>query len=132
KDARTPSQSCYTWPVTAGVKSLAWDPYNGYHFVASLEDGTVVCFDARVAPAASIFTLHAHTEAVTSVSYNLFGPNILATGSLDQTVKLWDLSNNQPTCVASKNPSVGDIFSISFSEDDRFMLAIGGKIGKLH
>ncbi|GAU38263.1 hypothetical protein TSUD_119450 [Trifolium subterraneum] len=130
KDTREPLTS-FTWPVRAGVKSLAWDPYCGFYFVASLEDGTVEYFDVRMAPA-SIFTLDAHTKAVTSVSYNQLEHNILATGSLDQTVKVWDLSNNQPTCIASKNPSVGDIFSISFSNDDRFMLAIGGKMGKLH
>ncbi|RYR66133.1 hypothetical protein Ahy_A03g012075 isoform B [Arachis hypogaea] len=46
-------------------------------------------------------------------------------------VKLWDLSNNQPSVVASKNSNAGAVFSISLSEDNPFVLAIGGSEGKL-
>lgn len=75
-------------------------------------------------------------------------------------VKLWDLSNNQPSCVASLNPNLvctlkwipslclegitpiamlltgflvfqGAIFSVSFSNDSPFLLACGGSKGKL-
>ncbi|XP_027331066.1 uncharacterized WD repeat-containing protein C17D11.16-like isoform X2 [Abrus precatorius] len=137
KDGRKPSHSGYKWSVTADVESLAWDPHTGHSFVVSLEDGTVKCFDIRAAQSdspselGSTFTLHAHDKAVTSVSYNPAAPNLLATGSMDKTVKLWDLSNNQPSCVASKSPEVGAIFSVSFSEDNPFLLAIGGSKGKL-
>ncbi|KAK7320267.1 hypothetical protein VNO77_29588 [Canavalia gladiata] len=137
KDGRMPSHSGYKWSVTADVESLAWDPHTEHSFVVSLEDGIVKCFDIRTAQAdstseqCSTFTLHAHDKAVTSLSYNLSAPNLLATGSMDKTVKLWDLSNNQPSCVASKSPKVGAVFSISFSEDNPFLLAIGGSKGKL-
>jgi len=30
---------------------------------------------------------------------------LLATGSKDRTVKLWDLSNNEPSCIATHNPN---------------------------
>lgn len=50
---------------------------------------------------------------------------------MDEMVKLWDLSNNQPSFVASKNPDAGAVFSISFSEDNPFLLAIGGSKGRL-
>ncbi|KAJ1383894.1 WD40/YVTN repeat-like-containing domain superfamily [Sesbania bispinosa] len=137
KDGRMPSHSGYKWSVTADVESLAWDPHTEHYFVVSLEDGIVKCFDVRTAKSDSTselnstFTLHAHDEAVTSVSYNPLAPNLLATGSMDKTVKLWDLSNNQPSCVASKTPRVGALFSISFSNDNPFLLAIGGSKGKL-
>ncbi|TKY57832.1 WD repeat-containing protein [Spatholobus suberectus] len=137
KDGRMPSHSGYKWSVTADVESLAWDPHSEHSFVVSLEDGIVKCFDVRTIKSdstselSSTFTLHAHDEAVTSVSYNLSAPNLLATGSLDKTVKLWDLSNNQPSCVASYFPKIGAIYSISFSEDNPFLLAIGGSKKKL-
>uniref|UniRef100_A0A2C9UUK8 Uncharacterized protein n=1 Tax=Manihot esculenta TaxID=3983 RepID=A0A2C9UUK8_MANES len=137
KDGRIPTHPGFKWSVTADVESLAWDPHSNHSFVVSLEDGTVQGFDIRAAKSDSTshskpsFILHAHDKAVCTVSYNPHLPNLLATGSTDKMVKLWDLSNNQPSCVASKNPKAGAIFSISFSEDSPSLLAIGGSKGKL-
>nr|UUJ75346.1 WD40 transcription factor [Juglans regia] len=137
KDGRIPAHSGYKWSVTADVESLAWDPHTEHSFVVSLEDGTVKGFDIRAATSDAAsesipsFTLHAHDKAVCTVSYNPSAPNLLATGSEDKMVKLWDLSNNQPSCVASQNPKAGAVFSIFFSEDSPFLLAIGGSKGKL-
>lgn len=137
KDGRIPSHSGYRWSVTADVESLAWDPHSEHFFVVSLEDGTVRGFDVRAAISNSAsqslpsFTLHAHEKAVSTISYNPAAPNLLATGSTDKMVKLWDLSNNQPSCIASRNPKAGAVFSVSFSEDSPLLLAIGGSKGRL-
>ncbi|KAL6623672.1 hypothetical protein ACP70R_033551 [Stipagrostis hirtigluma subsp. patula] len=53
----------------------------------------------------------------------------LATASTDETVELWDLSNNQPSWIASMNLKVGAVFSVSFSNDNPFLLAVGGSEG---
>ncbi|GJT02164.1 uncharacterized WD repeat-containing protein [Tanacetum coccineum] len=103
----------------------------------SLDNGTVVGFDIRNAssnPSAELkptFTLHAHDKNVCAISYNPVVPNLIATGSEDKMVKLWDLSNNQPSCIASQNRKAGAVFSLSFSEDCPFLLALGGSKGKL-
>jgi len=137
KDGRLPSDPGFKWLVTADVESLAWDPHDKHLFVVSLEDGTVQGFDIRAAKSGSAsdlkpsFTLHAHDKAVCTISYNPLTSNLLATGSTDKMVKLWDLSNNQPSCLVSKNPKAGAIFSVSFSEDNPFLLAIGGSKGTL-
>ncbi|XP_077220397.1 uncharacterized protein LOC143854372 [Tasmannia lanceolata] len=136
-DMRKPSHAGIKWLVAADVESLAWDPHTKHSFVVSLEDGTVQGYDIRAASSTSdsasrpSFTLHAHDKAVSTVSYNPSAPNLLATGSTDKMVKLWDLSNNQPTCVASKNPKAGAVFSVFFSDDSPFLLAIGGSKGRL-
>lgn len=136
KDGRIPTHSGFKWSVPADVESVAWDPHAEHSFVVSLEDGIVKGFDVRAAQSnstsepTSVFTLHAHDKAATSVSYNLLAANLLATASTDKSVKLWDLSN-QPSCIASHNPKAGAIFSISFSKDNPFLLAIGGSKGKL-
>ncbi|BBH07956.1 Transducin/WD40 repeat-like superfamily protein [Prunus dulcis] len=137
KDGRASSHSGYKWTVTADVESLAWDPHTEHSFVVSLEDGTVKGFDIRAATSSSTseskpsFTLHAHDKAVCAISYNPSAPNLLATGSTDKMVKLWDVSNNQPSCISSRNPKAGAVFSVSFSEDNPFLLAIGGSKGTL-
>ncbi|GER55355.1 transducin/WD40 repeat-like superfamily protein [Striga asiatica] len=126
KDVRIPEHQGVTWSVAADVESLAWDPHTEHSFVVSLENGTVTGFDIRNAsskatsqPEAS-FTIHAHDKAVCTIAYNTSIPN----------VKLWDLLN-QPSCIASKNPKAGAVFSVSFFDDCPFTLAIGGSKGKL-
>ncbi|KAH7837471.1 hypothetical protein Vadar_014264 [Vaccinium darrowii] len=137
KDGRIPSHTGFKWSLSADVESVAWDPHAEHSFVVSLENGTVSGFDIRAAKSDQSsnskpsFTLHAHDKAVCSISYNPLAPNLLATGSTDKMVKLWDLSNNEPSCVASNNPKLGAVFSICFSEDSPFLLAIGGSKGRL-
>ncbi|XP_022633569.1 periodic tryptophan protein 1 homolog [Vigna radiata var. radiata] len=131
KDGRITSHDGCKWELNAKVESLAWDPHSEHSFVVSLENGTVKLIDVRTAKSdsGSEFNANEHGKAVTSVSYNLAIPNLLATGSLDNKVKLWDLSNNQPSCVASYSPKVWPVCSISFSEENPFLLAIGGSKG---
>ncbi|KAG0540796.1 hypothetical protein BDA96_03G440400 [Sorghum bicolor] len=134
-DMKDGGQSCHKWSVEADVESLAWNPHNEHSFVASLENGMVQAFDKRTASSSSsgqpMYTLHAHDKAVSSISFNPSAPNFLATGSVDKMVKLWDLSNDKPSCIASQNPKLGAIFSVSFSNDSPFLLACGGSKGKL-
>ncbi|WZY68090.1 hypothetical protein YC2023_000330 [Brassica napus] len=121
--SRDPSHSGMKWSTNAKVESLAW---------VSLEDGTVKGFDIRASDLSPSFTIHAHDKEVSSISYNTNAPNLLATGSWDKSVKLWDLSNNQPSWVATHKPNAGRVFSVSFSADYPFLLAIGAKKGKIH
>ncbi|TVU10269.1 hypothetical protein EJB05_43802 [Eragrostis curvula] len=134
-DMKDGGQSCQKWSVDADVESLTWDPHNEHLFVVSLENGMVQAFDKRTASSnssgQSAFTLHAHEKAVSAISFCPSAPNLLATGSTDKTVKLWDLSNNQPSCAASLSPKLGAIFSVSFSKDNPFLLACGGSKGEL-
>ncbi|CAN0857630.1 Uncharacterized WD repeat-containing protein C17D11.16 [Linum grandiflorum] len=137
KDGRNPSHPGIRWSVTADVESLAWDPHSRHNFVVSLADGTIQGFDIRTATSAAScdlkpsYTIHAHDKEVCTVAYNPCVPNFLATGSTDKMVKVWDLSNNQPSCVASNNLKAGGVFSICFSEDSPFLMAIGGSKGNL-
>ncbi|GKA38122.1 transducin/WD40 repeat-like superfamily protein, partial [Tanacetum coccineum] len=109
RDGKAPAHSGFKWSVGSDVECVAWDPHDQHLFVVSLDNGTVVGFDIRNAssnPSAELkptFTLHAHDKNVCAISYNPVVPNLIATGSEDKMVKLWDLSNNQPSCIASQN-----------------------------
>nr|XP_043628316.1 uncharacterized WD repeat-containing protein C17D11.16-like [Erigeron canadensis] len=137
RDGRKPTHTGFKWLVGADVESLAWDPHDQHSFVVSLENGTILGFDIRTAASNSstelkpTFTIHAHDKAVCAISYNPLVPNLIATGSEDKMVKLWDLSNNQPSCLASQNRKAGAVFALSFLEDCPFLLALGGSKGKL-
>lgn len=135
-DVRSPSSAVLQWSLTADVECLAWDPHTGFSFVVSTEDGLVKCHDVRMggrdSGTAPLYTLHAHDKATCAVSFNHSIPNMLATASTDKMVKLWDTTDNKPTCIASTNPKVGAIFSLGFSGDSPFLLAMGGSKGELH
>ena len=59
--------------------------------------------------------LNGHTGIVTSVAFHSTAP-LLATGSGDNTVRLWLLSsdNSSATCVATLTGHSGSVFSVAF------------------
>ncbi|CAN1273880.1 Uncharacterized WD repeat-containing protein C17D11.16, partial [Linum perenne] len=137
KDGRNPTSRGIRWSVAADVESLAWDPHSSHSFVVSLEDGTVQGFDIRTATCGVTcdlkpsYTIHAHDKAVCTVAYNPSVPNLLATGSTDKTVKVWDILNNQPSCVASNNPKAVRVKEVYSQLASQRMMAIGGSKGRL-
>ena len=58
-------------------------------------------------------------------------PNMMATSSVDKTVKIWDIEGNTPVCVETKKMGVGDVFTVSYYGEDPFLLACGGEDGKV-
>ncbi|KAG5406753.1 hypothetical protein IGI04_012872 [Brassica rapa subsp. trilocularis] len=103
---KQPPHSGFKWSAMSDVESLAWNPHSEHSSVVSLEDGTMKGFDIRAAQS--------------------------ATGSMDKTIKLWGLTNNERLCIASHKPKVGAVFSISFSVDNPFLLTIGGSKREFH
>lgn len=132
-----------------------WDPHNEHRFLVSTEDGLVSAFDARHAGGATskkgskgkggkasgggngglskgLFTLSAHEKATCTMSFNPQAPNLLATGSTDRKVKLWDLSGDTPKDLVTHSPKAGAVFSVAFCQDLPHILAIGGSKGSVH
>ena len=56
---------------------------------------------------------HMHSGVVTSVAFHPTAP-LLATGSRDNTVKLWHLSPDSTTCVATLEGHTGHVNSVAF------------------
>nr|POF27402.1 periodic tryptophan protein 1 like [Quercus suber] len=124
---------------TDKVQAVAWNHHAPRVILSGSFDRSVVMKDGRVPEHSGYkWSVTADVESLAWDPHNqnlfvvsLEDGTLLATGSEDKMVKLWDLSNNQPSCVASTNPKVGAIFSMSFSEDSPFLLAMGGSKGKL-
>lgn len=110
--------------LTGPVTVVAWSP-DGTRFATSsgmpfdTQDHTIRLWSATGAPLA---TLTGHTAAVTSLAWSPDG-RVLASGSLDRTVRLWrDADAGQATSIGTE-PS-GQVFSLAWSPDGA-ALAVG-------
>ncbi len=102
--------------------------------IASQADGAVVAYDCR-SPDKALWRIAAHGLAVTSVAASSLAEGLLATSSLDKTVKLWDIGAAggaaEPVLLSSKALAIGQVFSVSFFPDRPHLLAAGGSGGVL-
>ncbi|KAG4089146.1 WD40 repeat-like protein [Neocallimastix lanati (nom. inval.)] len=129
-DSRSP-EAISEWKLTADVECLKWNPHKTELFYVSTEDGLVKCFDARQSGSKELFTLQAHDGPVSALDVNPLIPDCIMTGSVDKQVRIWNIANNQPTCVLSRNLDVGKVFAASFSLDSPFLAAVSGSKGKV-
>ncbi|KAK9448177.1 WD40-repeat-containing domain protein [Limtongia smithiae] len=135
-DMRLAPENHRRWGVDADVESAKWDPHNSNFFYVTTESGKVFYLDARTAPssprdAKSVWTLQAHDSEVTSFDVNKFVPGLIATGSTDQHVKLWNITPSGPSLQSSRDMGVGKVFSVSWlpDKDSARHLAVGGSNG---
>jgi periodic tryptophan protein 1 len=121
------------WTIGSDVEAVAWNPAAPTEFCVSAENGSVTCFDARAGGgAAPRWTLAAHHRPVSGLAFAGAGaPGLLATGSTDKTVKLWDVSGAGPTQLASEDLKVGAVFALGFVGDAEMpgILAAAGAKG---
>ncbi|KIW90734.1 uncharacterized protein Z519_08517 [Cladophialophora bantiana CBS 173.52] len=138
-DMRAPDAAAPKWVVEADVEKVRWDIHDPNFFFVTTEAGTVHYFDARVVPTfhdkpnKPVWTLQAHDAAVSAFDISPSVPGLLATGSEDKRVKIWNVENNRPAMVVSRNLEVGRIFSAQFAPDPEvaFRLSVAGSKGRL-
>ncbi|KAJ2858299.1 rRNA-processing protein [Coemansia erecta] len=129
-DSRAPA-AVQWWRVSADVESVMWDVHSPSHFFVATEDGVIRYFDVRnVGNADPVYTLVAHSEALSSMDQHPRVPGLLITGSADETVKVWDIRENKPSMVISRNPDVGNVFAARFCPDEPMLVAVGGSSGE--
>lgn len=127
---RSPGAEPLRWKLTADVEALTWHSHEATTFLVSTEDGMVVAYDARKgANSNPLFRLHAHDKATCALSLHPDIPGLLATCSTDKKIKLWDISTNQPSMVASEDLNVGACFTVGFCPSAPTLLAAGGAKG---
>lgn len=114
-----------SWDVDGEVEKVLWDHFNPFNFMVATEKGYVYMMDARN-DSKSIWTLSAHSEGVNGLSLSSQCPGLLITGSSDKTMKVWDISNNKPTCVIEHDPKVGMVHALDGCPDAPFVFAFGG------
>jgi periodic tryptophan protein 1 len=136
-DVRAPQAPVPRWGVESDVEQVRWDPHDENVFYVSTENGLLHCFDTRQLPSSpekskARWHLQAHDKSLNTFSLNPAVPGFLATGSVDRTVKIWDLSPaSGPSMVTSRDLDVGKVFAANFAPDEAvaFRLAVAGSKG---
>jgi len=132
RDVRAPNAegSRCVWSIDADAESCAWDPFAPTRAYVSAENGKVFALDTRKTDS-FVFEFQAHRKEVTSLSCSVGARGLLATGSTDTKVKLWDVSEAREGAdqIASQDMKVGAIFSAEFSRDEPFCISAGGAKG---
>lgn len=129
-DTRTPENVLRLGGLAGEVETVQWNPHSPEKLLVATDNGLIRCFDVKNT-SKSLFTLQAHDKPVTTLQYSPFISNCLLTGSEDKTVKLWNLEGNKPTCVVSRDVSVGKVFTASWSPDTPLLACVGGSLGNL-
>lgn len=137
-EMRAPDAQLPRWGVESDVETVRWNPHDANYFFVTTEDGFVHYYDRRAAPpnpasSEPVWKLHAHDKSVSSFDINPNVPGYIATGSQDKEIKLWNLADETPRLVVSRNLDVGKVFATSFAPDDEigFHLAVAGSKGGL-
>jgi len=123
-DCRTPN-ACTSWSVAGEVERVLWDHFNPSHCLASTEAGTLHYIDVRKATT-PLWTLSAHSEAVTGISLSPHCPGVVTTVSQDKMLKVWDISGPQPAFVGERALGLGTLHTLSNCPDVPFVVAAGG------
>ena len=134
-DVRAPSIAppALSWTLSdADPECVAWLPWRNGHFLVSQENGIVRCFDAlRGMPPTSnlepLWTLAAHEKAASALAVNPKVPGFIVTGSLDRTMKLWNISE-APSLLFSRNVNTS-VFCASFNKENDSLLGFGTSHG---
>lgn len=118
--------------VSSDIEGTQWDK-DGVHFYVGSDNGRVYKFDARSTSSKPLWMLQAHDADITGFSVNKHIDNLLVTSSGDHTVKLWNLNDDKPSMVLSRDFDVGKVFSVGWGpeSESKSLLSVAGSEGNL-
>ncbi|XP_032236586.2 periodic tryptophan protein 1 homolog isoform X2 [Nematostella vectensis] len=124
-DCRSPESNIKSWKFNGEVERVIWNHFSPFNFLSSTDNGFVYCCDVRTD--APVFTINAHDSAIAGLVLSSQVPNCLVTASADGSMKVWDIKDNKPSFILTRDMQMGHILSASCCPDSPFMLALGGE-----
>jgi len=122
-DCRAPD-NWSSWKVSGEVERVIWDHFNPSYCLASTEAGTLHYIDIR--NPSPLWTLSAHSEAVTGLCLSPHCPGTVTTVSQDKSMKVWDISGPQPSFVTERDVKLGALHTVQACPDAPFVVCMGG------
>jgi histone-binding protein RBBP4 len=117
---------------TAVVEDVAWHLLHDSMFGSVGDDKKLMLWDTRSStPNKPSQMIEAHSAEVNCLSFNPYSEFILATGSADKTVALWDLRNTKMK-LHSFESHKDEIFQVQWSPQNETILASSGTDRRLN
>jgi histone-binding protein RBBP4 len=117
---------------TAVVEDVAWHVLHDSIFGSVGDDHKLMIWDTRANQTGKpTHMVEAHSVEVNCLSFNPFSEYILATGSADRTVGLWDLRNLKLK-LHTFSSHKDEIFQVQWSPHNETILASSGSDRRLH
>ncbi|KAK2712916.1 uncharacterized protein LOC136025116 isoform X2 [Artemia franciscana] len=113
-----------SWKVDSDVERVQYDHFNPNWYLVSTDSGMVYYFDTRTDK--QLWQLRAHTQPCTALSLSTQVPGLLLTGSIDNSVKIWDIAANAPKMIFEKSVKIGSVYTIGCCPDVPWAFAFGG------
>lgn len=136
-DPMTKAGDGFAVHVGADVECIRWDPHQPTDFFVSLENGLVLCYDARAISSNSDplstqpkWTLSAHDGAASALDPNPHIPGCLMTAGMDKLVKIWNIDESAGgrdiSLVTSRDLGLGKVFTARWCPDVEQPLTVAG------
>lgn len=120
------TSSHLTWDIPHDCECIQWNPQNPQYFAVGTENGTVYYYDVmKGSKSAPVWTINAHSKAASCIAINTLVP-LLVTGSVDKTIKLFDIGGAKPKLLESIPWACG-VFGIGFYSDVPNLLGVGSE-----
>jgi len=113
------------------VEDVAWHLHHDCYFGSVGDDKQLLIWDTRADAKKPNFAVEAHAAEVNAISFNPYNEFLLATGSADKTVALWDLR-----CLKASLHSLeahnDEVFQVQWSPFSETVLGSCGADRRLH
>jgi len=91
---------------SASVRDIAFNPINGNILAAAYENGAIALVDIRIMK--TLGSINAHQKLVLSLDWHPQSSELLASGSMDRTIKVWDTQT-----LNSSHSNISPLYSIN-------------------
>lgn len=99
------------------------------YIIGGCDSGNVYCYDIRKDGGKPLWTLHAHDSGISTLSSNKEVPGLIVSGAMgEKVIKVWNVKEEKPRMVLSKDFGCGNVLSTSFADEIEISgnLVIGG------
>jgi len=116
---------------TSVVEDVSWHYHHEAFFGSVGDDKKLFIWDIRQPQDQPVNAVDAHSHEVNCISFNPFSEYLLATGSADKTVALWDLRNLKTKIHVFEGHN-DEVFQVGWAPFSESILASSGSDRRLH